>query len=121
VNGTAIEFWIADFGDLWRQNYYYQYSNIRNKIEKMLEIKKTPIPVDVLIIISSLLTNKLKALYKGKRVFIIINGFDSKEFVLKGIYTGKLFEYLATGNGFSNWRIERSCSSVEGDRSENSY
>jgi glycosyltransferase involved in cell wall biosynthesis len=91
--------WIADFRDLWTQNHYSQYSRFRRFFERRLEMK-TLSRADTLTTVSQPLSEKLKELHPGKRVFSIPNGFDpdqrnpgvplAKKFTIT--YTGALYQ-----------------------------
>jgi len=70
--------WVADFRDLWTQNHNYPYSRLRKLFEKKLEVKTLSI-ADALVIISSPMTEKLKMLHEGKRIYTITNGFDPEK------------------------------------------
>ena len=74
--------WVADLRDLWTQNHFYQYSNLRRLIERKLELK-TLSAADALVTVSQPLAKKLKRLHKGKKVYSIPNGFDPGEKGLK--------------------------------------
>ena len=70
--------WVADFRDLWTQNYYYPYSPLRRMIERKLELK-TLSAADVLVTISQPAADDLRSLHKQKPVHSIPNGFDPAE------------------------------------------
>ncbi len=70
--------WLADFRDLWTQNYYYPYSPLRRKIERRLELK-TLAPADALVAVSQPSAANLGSLHKQKQVHSIPNGFDPVE------------------------------------------
>ncbi|MGB6874142.1 MAG: glycosyltransferase [Dehalococcoidia bacterium] len=70
--------WVADFRDLWTQNYYYPYSPLRRKIERKLELK-TLSAADVLVAISQPAADDLRSHHKQKPVHNIPNGFDPAE------------------------------------------
>lgn len=67
--------WIADFPHLWSQNNSYPYSSVRRMFDTRLELK-TLSHVDVLTTTSEPLAEKLRALHKGKTVYVITHGFD---------------------------------------------
>jgi len=70
--------WLADFRDLWTQNYTYSYGPLRKLIDKRLELS-TLSPADVLVAVSQPAAGKLRALHKGKPIYAITNGFDPAE------------------------------------------
>jgi hypothetical protein len=70
--------WIADFRDLWTQNYYYPYSRLRRMRERRLELK-TLAAADALVTISQPMADDLRGLHREKRVQSIPNGFDPAE------------------------------------------
>jgi glycosyltransferase involved in cell wall biosynthesis len=91
--------WVADFRDLWTQNHYSHYSQLRKYFEKKLEIE-TLKNASSITTVSQPLEDKLAALHKDKKIFLIKNGFDP-EFVnqetdvdqfFKIVYTGFLYE-----------------------------
>jgi len=67
--------WIADFRDLWTQNHYYNHSRIRKFFEKKLELR-TLARANAITTVSQPLAEKLHELHKGKKVYVIPNGFD---------------------------------------------
>jgi hypothetical protein len=88
--------WIADFQDLWTQNYYYPYTPLRRKIERRLELK-TISTADVLVTASEPAATELGELHK-KKVYSIPRGFDPVEVNKSGgNLTGK-FTITYTGN-----------------------
>ncbi len=70
--------WLADFRDLWTQNYYYPYSPLRRSIERKLELK-TLAPADGLVTASPPAAGDLGALHSQKQIHSIPNGFDPAE------------------------------------------
>jgi hypothetical protein len=70
--------WLADFRDLWTQNYYYPYSPLRRMIDRRLELK-TLSAADVLVAVSRPAADDLRSLHKQKPVYSIPNGFDPAE------------------------------------------
>jgi hypothetical protein len=70
--------WVADFRDLWTQNYYYPYSPLRRMIEKRLELD-TLSAADALVTVSQPAADDLRSLHKQKPVHSIPNGFDPAE------------------------------------------
>ena len=67
--------WIADFPDLWSQNYCYSYGPIRKFFDRRLEAK-TIKSADILTSISQPLAEKMKELHKEKQIYSITHGFD---------------------------------------------
>lgn len=67
--------WIADLRDLWTQNHNYRYGCLRKLVERRLELK-TLRRADVLVTVSQPWAEKLRVLHRGKRVYVITNGFD---------------------------------------------
>ena len=70
--------WVADFHDLWTQNYYYPYSPLRKVIEKRLELN-TLSAADVLVTVSQPAAEELGALHRQKSLYSIAYGFDPAE------------------------------------------
>lgn len=66
--------WVADIRDLWSQNANYPYSCIRRLFDRRLELKTLKL-ADALVCVSSPEAEKLKALHKRKKVYVITNGF----------------------------------------------
>jgi glycosyltransferase involved in cell wall biosynthesis len=67
--------WIADYDDLWSQNYCYPYSPLRRRLDRNLEIK-TIANADTLVTVSSPLAEELAELHQGKTTYGIASGFD---------------------------------------------
>jgi glycosyltransferase involved in cell wall biosynthesis len=67
--------WIADFRDLWTQNHYYRHSRIRRHFEEQLEINTISL-ADTLVTVSKPLANKLMMLHRGKKTYVVTNGYD---------------------------------------------
>lgn len=67
--------WIADYTDLWSQNYCYPYSPLRRRLDRRLEIK-TLANADILVTVSDPLAAELAELHQRKTTFGIISGFD---------------------------------------------
>jgi hypothetical protein len=89
--------WVADFRDLWTQNYYYPYSPLRKNVERKLELN-TISAADVLVTVSEPAANDLHSLHKQKPVHSIPNGFDPAEVnTTRGNLTNK-FTITYTGN-----------------------
>lgn len=89
--------WIADFRDLWTQNYYYPYSSIRRKFEKRLELR-TLSSVNALVTVSGPLADELKILHQNKQVYSIPNGFDPSEINSPPVKLTEKFTITYTGN-----------------------
>jgi glycosyltransferase involved in cell wall biosynthesis len=70
--------WIADFPDLWSQNYNYQYGPLRWIIDKRLELK-TLLSADVLTTVTGPWAEKLKILHGRKSVYVITHGFPQED------------------------------------------
>jgi len=70
--------WLADFRDLWTQNNNYHYGPLRKFIDRRLELK-TLSPADALVTISQPAAGTMRALHKGKPIYVITNGFDPAE------------------------------------------
>jgi hypothetical protein len=70
--------WVADFRDLWTQNYYYLYGPLRKVIERRLELD-TLSTADMLVTVSQPAADDLHSLHRQKPVHSILNGFDPSE------------------------------------------
>jgi glycosyltransferase involved in cell wall biosynthesis len=70
--------WLADFHDLWTQNYGYLYSPLRKVIERRLELN-TLSAADALITVSEPIAAELGKLHRQKSVYSIPYGFDPAE------------------------------------------
>ena len=89
--------WVADFRDLWTQNYYYLYSPLRKVIERRLELNTISM-ADAMVTVSQPAADDLRSLHKRKPVYSIPNGFDPAEVnTTPGNLTGK-FTITYTGN-----------------------
>jgi len=89
--------WVADFRDLWTQNYYYPYSPLRKRVERKLELNTLSV-ADVLVAASQPAAGDLHSLHKQKPVHSIPNGFDPAEVnTTPGNLTDK-FTITYTGN-----------------------
>jgi glycosyltransferase involved in cell wall biosynthesis len=89
--------WVADFHDLWTQNYYYPYSPLRRIIERKLELK-TLSAADALVVVSQPAAEELGSLHRQKSVYSIAYGFDPAEVnTTPAKLTGK-FTITYTGN-----------------------
>lgn len=89
--------WIADFRDLWTQNYYYPYSPLRRMIEGKLELK-TLGSADVLVSVSDPAVEDLRRLHIHKPVYCIQNGFDPAEINRNNRKLTDKFTITYTGN-----------------------
>lgn len=89
--------WVADLRDLWTQNHYYNFSRFRKFREVRLE-KRTLSQADALSTVSMPWVNKLKSLYKNKKVYDIPNGFDQDMESSKNENLDKKFTIIYTGN-----------------------
>jgi glycosyltransferase involved in cell wall biosynthesis len=89
--------WVADFRDLWTQNYYYLYGPLRKAIERRLELNTISM-ADALVAVSQPAADDLRNLHKQKPVHSIPNGFDPAEVnTTPGNLTNK-FTVTYTGN-----------------------
>jgi hypothetical protein len=70
--------WVADFRDLWTQNYYYPYSPLRKRVERKLELR-TLAAADALVTVSQPWVEDLCKLHEQKPLYSIPNGFDPVE------------------------------------------
>jgi glycosyltransferase involved in cell wall biosynthesis len=70
--------WVADFRDLWTQNYYYLYGPLRRVIERRLELN-TLSTADALVAVSQPWADDLHSLHRRKPAHSIPNGFDPAE------------------------------------------
>ena len=91
--------WVVDLRDLWSQNHNYNYSKIRQKLDKNLEIN-TLKTADALVTVTPYWKNDLAKLHNGKKCFCVTNGFDpdrlNQEIELSGnftiTYTGNIYK-----------------------------
>lgn len=90
--------WIADLRDLWTQNHYYPYGDLRRSFERRLEIT-TLGAADGLVTVSEPLARSLRELHPRASVFSIPNGFDDDEVRCSPLtdqftitYTGVLYQ-----------------------------
>ncbi|OHA70177.1 MAG: hypothetical protein A3F15_00355 [Candidatus Wildermuthbacteria bacterium RIFCSPHIGHO2_12_FULL_40_12] len=88
--------WIADFPDLWSQNYNYCYGPIRRLIDRRLELKTINL-ADALTTISQPFVKKLMLLHSGKKIYSITHGFDPKEVNTKPANLTSKFTITYTG------------------------
>jgi len=89
--------WVADFRDLWTQNYYYPYSPLRRIIERRLELK-TLSAADALVTVSQPAVDDLHSLHRQKPVHSIPNGFDPAEVNTTPAKLTDKFTITYTGN-----------------------
>ncbi len=110
--------WVADFRDLWSQNHNYSYGPIRRLMDKRLEIK-TLAKADALVTVSEPWAEKLKALHKGRTVYLITNGFDPGEVNIPPVRLTPKFTITYTGaiyQGKQNpWRFVAALSELISD------
>lgn len=90
--------WIADLRDLWTQNHYYPYGELRRSFERRLEIE-TLGAADGIVTVSEPLAHTLGELHPRAPVFSIPNGFDDDEVQYSPLtdqftitYTGVLYQ-----------------------------
>ncbi len=91
--------WIAEFGDLWSENYYFKRGFPLSIVERLLEKRVMKRAVS-LISVSELLCSKLKESH-GKEVFLFSHFFDEEDFegeftpyeIFTLTYTGHLYPY----------------------------
>ncbi len=93
--------WIADFPDLWSQNYYYPYGPIRKFFDKILELKIIK-NADMLTTISQPFVEKLRDLHKDKQIFPIMHGFDPEKINNPPINLTHKFTITYTGQIYTN-------------------
>jgi hypothetical protein len=89
--------WIADFRDLWTQNYYYPYSRLRRVRERKLELR-TLAAADALVTVSQPAADDLRSLHRQKPVHSIPNGFDPTEVNATPAKLTDKFTVTYTGN-----------------------
>ena len=89
--------WVADFRDLWTQNYYYPYSPLRRMTERRLELK-TLSEANALVTVSQPAADDLRSLHKQKPVHSIPNGFDPTEVNTTPAKLTDKFTITYTGN-----------------------
>jgi len=89
--------WVADFRDLWTQNYYYPYGPLRKKVERRLELN-TLRHADALATVSEPAAKELSKLHRQKPVHSITNGFDPAEVNSTGETLTTNFTITYTGN-----------------------
>jgi hypothetical protein len=89
--------WVADFRDLWTQNYYYPYSPLRRMRERKLEVK-TISAANVLVTVSKPAADDLSSLHRQKPIHSIPNGFDPAEANTTLVKLTDKFTITYTGN-----------------------
>jgi hypothetical protein len=89
--------WVADFRDLWTQNYYYPYSRLRRMRERRLELR-TLAAADALVTVSQPAADDLHSLHRQKPVHSIPNGFDPAEVNTGSAKLTDKFTITYTGN-----------------------
>lgn len=93
--------WIADFRDLWTQNYAYPFPFMRKFFERRLEVK-TIRSASLLVTVATALAQRLQELHKVKEIHVVTNGFDpettnftpatlTKKFTI--CYTGQVYPH----------------------------
>ena len=87
--------WVAEFRDLWSLNHYLRKIQPFHFFEKELE-KRVMKHSDVLVTVSDLWAKQLEALH-SKKVVVIHNGFDEKDYSENVPLTTK-FTVTYTGN-----------------------
>ncbi len=95
--------WIADLRDLWTQNHYYYYSNVRKFFDTKLEIK-TLKTANVLTTVSEVLASALRILHNEKFIYSIPNGFDLEESINGNINLSSKFTITYTGSLYQGKR-----------------
>lgn len=91
--------WIAEFGDLWSENYYFKRSFPLFILEKFLE-KMVLKRASSIITVSEILSQRLKQIH-GKQVFLFHHLFDDEDYRIHApssqnftlTYTGHLYPY----------------------------
>lgn len=100
--------WVADYRDLWTQNYFYPGLFPINKFEKFLEFKILK-KADLVTTVSNNLKNDLEG-FLGRHVTVIENGFDIDDIqnlsdesffpsdeTIRLVFTGTIYDqYLET-------------------------
>ena len=89
--------WLADFHDLWTQNYYYPYSPLRRRIERKLEVD-TLSAADALVTVSPPAAGELAELHSHKPVHSIAYGFDPDDLNVNPVRPAGKFTITYTGN-----------------------
>lgn len=94
--------WLADFRDLWTQNYNYHYGPLRKIIDRRLELKTLSLS-DALVVVSQPAAGTMRALHKGKPIYVITNGFDPAEVNSPPTKLVAKFTITYTGSIYSRW------------------
>ena len=94
--------WVADFRDLWSQNHYSTYSQIKKYFEKKLEIR-TLKQASAITTVSQPLADTLATLHKNKKIYPVNNGFDP-ELLNHDTTTDKCFTIVYTGDLYQGKR-----------------
>jgi len=89
-------FWLADFPDLWSQNFNYSYGAIRRFIDRSLE-KKTMGNVDIIVSSSQSCADRLGVLHVGKPAHSVTLGYDPQEYDIEPAVPGDKFTITYTG------------------------
>ncbi len=95
--------WVADLRDLWTQNHYYLYGDIRKRIERRLELR-TLKGAEALITVSAQLAIELGNLHNRDDVHAISNGFNPKELSPETRGLDKKFTMTHTGTMYEGVR-----------------
>lgn len=92
--------WVADYRDLWSNNYLGGYSHKALHKERSLELGTVGSGADVVVTISDELAEQQKS-YLGKDVWVIPNGFDQENLpvpmaaapkpMVRIVYTGMIY------------------------------
>ncbi|PWR72840.1 hypothetical protein DK846_07790 [Methanospirillum lacunae] len=88
--------WIADFRDLWTEGPYYEYSNIRRRIERKLEIK-TISNASRIVSVSDSYAHELQMVHPDHQIEVIQNGFDEDLLQLNANVLDLKFSITYTG------------------------
>ena len=86
--------WVADFPDLWSQNYNYSYGPIRRMMDHNLE-KKTMRNVDIITTPTPKI-DRLGKLHRNKPIHTITLGYNHEEYAVE-VATTKKFTITYTG------------------------
>lgn len=95
--------WVADLRDLWTQNHYYLYGQLRKRIERRLELKILR-TADALVTVSPYLAQKLGDLHRRTIVHSIPNGFNPDELSSESVNVDKIFSLVFTGTMYDGVR-----------------
>ena len=94
--------WVADFRDLWSQNHYSTYSQIKKYFEKKLETR-TLKQASAITTVSQPLADTLATLHENKQIYPIKNGFDP-ELVNQDTSIDQCFTIVYTGDLYQGKR-----------------